>query len=552
MLKILFIRNFTLIDELSTSFYDGFSVITGETGAGKSIILGALGMLLGNRADTKLIKQGEQKCVIEAHFDLSRYPLNDFFDENDIEFDSEDTILRRELNINGKSRAFINDTPVSLITLKELGDMLVDIHSQHQNLLLNQENFQLNVIDTIAQNQKEREAFTTVFDTYIQKKAALNDLKSTLEKNKENEEFMRFQLNELAEANLQEDEQEELEEQSQTMSHAEEIKQLLYNIDSLLHNEQNGMIEQLRNVANTTEELQHLYPSFNELSERTNSAYIELKDIADEISSKCDSFDFDPRQLELINSRLDLIYRLEKKHHVDSIGELLNIQRKLEKDVSQLDNSEEDLAELQREVDELYTKAEELGKTLSKTREKSAKVIEKEVLSKLTLLGIPNARFSIEIAPKAIGKDGLDKVNFMFSANKGTALNPISQVASGGEIARLMLALKAMISGQVKLPTIIFDEIDTGVSGRIAEQMANIMEEMGNNNRQVISITHLPQIAAKGKHHYKVTKSETSDGTKSELTQLSDEQRITEIAQMLSGSNITEAAISNAKELLNS
>lgn len=552
MLKILYIRNFTLIDELSTSFYDGFSVITGETGAGKSIILGALGMLLGNRADTKLIKQGEQKCVIEAHFDLSRYPLNDFFDENDIEFDSEDTILRRELNINGKSRAFINDTPVSLITLKELGDMLVDIHSQHQNLLLNQENFQLNVIDTIAQNQKEREAFTTVFDTYIQKKAALNDLKSTLEKNKENEEFMRFQLNELAEANLQEDEQEELEEQSQTMSHAEEIKQLLYNIDSLFHNEQNGMIEQLRNVANTTEELQHLYPSFNELSERTNSAYIELKDIADEISSKCDSFDFDPRQLELINSRLDLIYRLEKKHHVDSIGELLNIQRKLEKDVSQLDNSEEDLAELQREVDELYTKAEELGKTLSKTREKSAKVIEKEVLSKLTLLGIPNARFSIEIAPKAIGKDGLDKVNFMFSANKGTALNPISQVASGGEIARLMLALKAMISGQVKLPTIIFDEIDTGVSGRIAEQMANIMEEMGNNNRQVISITHLPQIAAKGKHHYKVTKTETTDGTKSELMQLTDEQRITEIAQMLSGSNITEAAISNAKELLNS
>lgn len=552
MLKILYIRNFTLIDELSTSFYDGFSVITGETGAGKSIILGALGMLLGNRADTKLIKQGEQKCVIEAHFDLSRYPLNDFFDENDIEFDSEDTILRRELNINGKSRAFINDTPVSLITLKELGDMLVDIHSQHQNLLLNQENFQLNVIDTIAQNQKEREAFTTVFDTYIQKKAALNDLKSTLEKNKENEEFMRFQLNELAEANLQEDEQEELEEQSQTMSHAEEIKQLLYNIDSLFHNEQNGMIEQLRNVANTTEELQHLYPSFNELSERTNSAYIELKDIADEISSKCDSFDFDPRQLELINSRLDLIYRLEKKHHVDSIGELLNIQRKLEKDVSQLDNSEEDLAELQHEVDELYTKAEELGKTLSKTRAKAAKVIEKEVLTKLALLGIPNARFTIEITPKAIGKDGFDKVNFLFSANKGTALSPISQVASGGEIARLMLALKAMISGQVKLPTIIFDEIDTGVSGRIAEQMANIMEEMGNNNRQVISITHLPQIAAKGKHHYKVTKSETSDGTKSELTQLSDEQRITEIAQMLSGSNITEAAISNAKELLNS
>ena len=552
MLKILYIRNFTLIDELSTSFYDGFSVITGETGAGKSIILGALGMLLGNRADTKLIKQGEQKCVIEAHFNLSRYPLNDFFDENDIEFDSEDTILRRELNVNGKSRAFINDTPVPLNTLKELGDMLVDIHSQHQNLLLNQENFQLNVVDTIAQNQNERTAFASLYDSFQHAKGLLSELESTLFRNRKDEDYMRFQLNELTEANLHEGEQEELEEQSRTMSHAEDIKQLIYNIDSLLHNEQNGVIEQLRNVTNSAEELQRLYPAFNELCERTNSAYIELKDIADEISSKGDAFDFDPRQLEQINSRLDLIYSLEKKHHVDSIGELISIQKQLEENVSKLDNGEEELAELQRKVDELYAKAEAQGTVLSKTRAKAAKVIEKEVLTKLALLGIPNARFTIEITQKAIGKDGFDKVNFLFSANKGTALSPISQVASGGEIARLMLALKAMISGQVKLPTIIFDEIDTGVSGRIAEQMANIMEEMGNNNRQVISITHLPQIAAKGKHHYKVTKSETSDGTKSELTQLTDEQRITEIAQMLSGSNITEAAISNAKELLNS
>lgn len=551
MLKQLYIKNFTLIDELDIPLYPGFSVITGETGAGKSIILGAIGLLLGNRADSKAIKAGRDRCVIEAHFDLSKYGMQDFFDANDIDYDAEDTIIRRELTAAGKSRAFINDTPVPLSKMRELGEQLVDIHSQHQNLLLQKEDFQLSVVDIIAHDEKQKKAYLAEYKNYKKAKQQLEDLKAEIAKNRENEEFMRFQFKELDDANLQEGELEQLEQEAETLSHSEDIKTALYEADNALSGEDGSILDKLKNAAQQIDNIKEVYPDVKEVAERMQSSYIELKDIAQEISGSVDNVEFDPNRLETINSRLDQLYSLQQKFHVENVEELIATRERINEQLQHIDNGDEDIEEQEKQVALLLVKAEKLASELTAIRTKSARKIEEEMKKRLIPLGIPNVRFEISFSAKPLSSDGVDKVNFLFSANRSTLLQPVSQVASGGEIARVMLSLKAMISGAVKLPTIIFDEIDTGVSGKIAEKMAEIMTEMGNLNRQVISITHLPQIASMGTHHYKVLKEENEEGTLSHMKELNEQQRIEEIAQMLSGSDITPAALANAKELLN-
>lgn len=550
MLKQLYIKNFTLIDELNIQMHPGFSVITGETGAGKSIILGAIGLLLGNRADSKSIKAGRDRCVIEAHFDLSKYDMQQFFTDNDIDEDLLDTIIRRELTAAGKSRAFINDTPVSLTKMRELGEQLVDIHSQHQNLLLQKEDFQLNVVDIIAQDEKQRKNYEAAYNQYKQANQKLNALKAEIEKNRENEDFLRFQFKELDEAQLQNGEQEELEQEYEMLSHSEDIKTALYQADNHLSGDDGNIIERLKQASEQLANIKDVYPEVTELLERIDSSYIELKDIAQEINGLTDHVEFDPARLETINERLDKLNSLQQKFHVRDLGELIETYHQLKEQLSHIDHSDEDVEALEQEVTQLLEKAQKQAKELTAIRTKAAQKVEEEMKQRLIPLGIPNVRFSISLTEKPLSHDGGDKVSFLFSANKSTPLQPVTQVASGGEIARVMLSLKAMISGAVKLPTIIFDEIDTGVSGKIAEKMAQIMVEMGNHERQVLSITHLPQIAAMGSHHYKVSKEETDEGTISRMTELSQQERIQEIAQMLSGSDVSEAALANAKELL--
>lgn len=550
MLKQLYIKNFTLIDELNIQMHPGFSVITGETGAGKSIILGAIGLLLGNRADSKSIKAGRDRCVIEAHFDLSKYDMQQFFTDNDIDEDLSDTIIRRELTAAGKSRAFINDTPVSLTKMRELGEQLVDIHSQHQNLLLQKEDFQLNVVDIIAQDEKQRKNYEAAYNQYKQANQKLNALKAEIEKNRENEDFLRFQFKELDEAQLQNGEQEELEQEYEMLSHSEDIKTALYQADNHLSGDDGNIIERLKQTSEQLANIKDVYPEVTELLERIDSSYIELKDIAQEVNGLTDHVEFDPARLETINERLDKLNSLQQKFHVRDLGELIEAYHQLKEQLSHIDHSDEDVEALEQEVTQLLENAQKQAKELTAIRTKAAKKVEEEMKQRLIPLGIPNVRFSISLTEKPLSHDGGDKVSFLFSANKSTPLQPVTQVASGGEIARVMLSLKAMISGAVKLPTIIFDEIDTGVSGKIAEKMAQIMVEMGNHERQVLSITHLPQIAAMGSHHYKVSKEETDKGTISRMTELSQQERVQEIAQMLSGSDVSEAALANAKELL--
>ena len=550
MLKHLYIKNFTLIDELDIELHQGFSVITGETGAGKSIILGAIGLLLGQRADSKAIKNGADKCVIEAHFDLSNYAMEAFFDENEIEFDAADTIIRRELTAAGKSRSFINDTPVSLSMLKELGEQLVDVHSQHQNLLLQKQDFQLNVVDIIAQDAQQLDAYQQTYSQLQTAKSQLQELKDNIERNRQNLDFLQFQYEELENAKLAVDEQEELEQQSETMEHAEDIKTALYEADNALAADETGAVTLVRSAFHSLKGISQVMPNSAELSERLDSCYIELKDIADEVNSMLETTDFDPAELDRINARLDRIYELEKKYHVDTVDELISRRDELKQQLEGIENSDEALAELETKCQQLTDKSRQQANELTKLRQQAAAQIEDQLRQRLVPLGMPNVRFEVNVHQGELNKNGQDSVSFLFSANTSTPLQPVAQVASGGEIARVMLSLKAMISGAVKLPTIIFDEIDTGVSGKMAEKMAEMMQEMGRMERQVISITHLPQIAALGSHHYRVSKEETPQGTISRMEELTEQQRIGEIAQMLSGSDVSDAAIQNAKELL--
>ena len=550
MLKHLYIKNFALIDILDIDLYPGFSVITGETGAGKSIVLGAIGLLLGQRADLKALKQGADRCVIEAHFDLSRYDLKPFFDENDIEYDANDCIIRRELTAAGKSRAFINDTPVQLSMLKELGERLVDVHSQHQNLLLNKQDFQMSVLDIIADDAKQLADYKATYEAYHQAANELETIKEEIERNRQNVDFLQFQYQELEDARLSIGEQEELEQKSDTMTHAEDIKSALYTADNALQTESTGIVPQLHIAMNALKGIAHVFPEAEELATRMDSTYIELKDIAQEVNGLLEDVDFDPQELDSINERLDRLYSLQKKYHADDTEALIALRDSLKEQLDHIDNSDDTLQRLHQQVEQLKAQCQQKADTLTKLRTKAARKIESEMQQRLIPLGMPNIRFQVSISQENLAANGQDKVAYLFSANTSTPLQPVSQVASGGEIARVMLALKAMISGAVKLPTIIFDEIDTGVSGKIAEKMAEIMHEMGSHERQVISITHLPQIAALGAAHYKVEKEETPQGTTSRMEMLTPDERITEIAQMLSGSKVTDAAIQNAKQLL--
>ena len=550
MIRHLYIRNFTIIEELDIDLFPGFSVITGETGAGKSIVLGAIGLLKGQRADSKMIRHGADRCVVEAHFDLSKYDMQAFFTDNDIDYDAADCIVRREITSAGKSRAFINDTPVSLAILKELGESLIDVHSQHQNLLLGRQDFQLSVVDIIADSHKELADYREAYALMKDRERELKRVKEEIETNRSKADFMQYQYDELNAAKLIDGEQDELEQKAERMSHSEEIKTALYEADNSLSADDTGAITLLRSARSALNQVEKVLPIAGELAARMDSAYIELKDIAQEISGQLDEVDFNPADLDSVNNRLDKIYSLEKKYHVESVGELIALRDELERQLGDIENTDERLNELQAAVDKATAKCRKLADILSGKRKKSSKAIQTEVMDRLVSLGMPNVRFEIQITQDNLSANGQDTIDFLFSANKNGTLQQVAQVASGGEIARLMLSLKAMVSGAVKLPTIIFDEIDTGVSGKIAEKMAQIMKEMGDCERQVISITHLPQIAALGSTHYKVFKEDTADGTVSRMQLLTDDERINEIAQMLSGSNITEAAISNAKALL--
>lgn len=550
MLRSLYIQNYALIEKLDISFDSGFSVITGETGAGKSIILGAIGLLLGQRADVKAIRIGASKCVIEARFEISAYDMQSFFEENELEYE-EECILRREVSASGKSRAFINDTPASLSQMKELGEQLIDVHSQHQNLLLNKEGFQLNVLDILSHNEDALSAYQAVYHEWKQAQQDLEALIARAGQDKTDEDYIRFQLEQLEEARLSSGEQEELEQEAETLSHAEEIKAGLFRAGQTLYSDEGGLISGLKECLNTMLGLQNVYPAAGEFAERLESAYIELKDISQEISDKEEEVEFNPERLEEVNERLNLIYTLQQKHRVSTVDELLALTDEYAAKLSAITSSDEDIEELKSRCDALYNKVKKQAAVLTKARTAAAREVEKQMSARLIPLGMPNVRFQVEMGVrKEPGVYGADTVNFLFSANKNGALQSISSVASGGEIARVMLSIKAMIAGAVKLPTIVFDEIDTGVSGEIADRMADIMQEMGEQDRQVISITHLPQIAARGCAHYKVYKQDNETETNSHIRRLNDGERVEEIAHMLSGVTLTEAALNNARVLL--
>lgn len=551
MLQAIYIQNYALIDKLDIDFTPGFSVITGETGAGKSIILGAIGLLLGQRADVKAIKNGATKCIVEARFRIATYGLEDFFAENDIEYDEEECIIRREVSANGKSRAFINDTPASLSQMKILGEKLIDVHSQHQNLLLNKEGFQLNILDILAQDEKELSDYQKSYRDYRQVCHDLEDFIVQAEKSRQDEDYLRFQLEQLEEANLQAGEQVSLEQEAETLSHAEDILAGLYKAGQLMDGDENGTLALTKECIQTLQNVSKVYPPAQEWLERLDSCYIELKDLAREISGSQEAVEFNPARLDFVNERLNLIYTLQQKHHVKSVEELIALTADYRMRLDAITSFDERIAALRNRQQELYQTVLQKAEVLTEVRTRSARYIESQMESLLVPLGMPNVRFAVELSPrKEPDAKGMDSVTFLFSANKNGTLQNVASIASGGEIARVMLSLKAMIAGAVKLPTIIFDEIDTGVSGSIAEKMALIMQDMGRQNRQVISITHLPQIAARGIAHYKVYKEDTETGTNSHIRRLSDEERVQEIAHMLSGATLTEAAMNNARALL--
>lgn len=551
MLQSIYIQNYALIDKLDIDFTSGFSVITGETGAGKSIILGAIGLLLGQRADVKAIKNASSKCIVEARFRIASYNMEDFFTQNDIDFDPEECILRREVSINGKSRAFINDTPASLAQMKLLGEKLIDIHSQHQNLLLNKEGFQLNILDILAQDDKEVKVYIDLYNKYRKICHELEEFILQADKSRQDEDYIRFQLEQLEEAQLQEGEQSALEKEAETLSHSEDIKSGLYKAEQLIDGDEDGTLSLTKECIQTLQSIDRVYTPAQEWTERLNSCYIELKDLSMEIRGAQEEVEFNPNRLEYVNERLNLIYSLQQKHRTDTIEGLIELTARYRKQLDAITSFDDRIEELNQQKAQFYMQVIKQGEVLTQLRTQAARYIESQMEALLIPLGMPNVRFAVELTPrKEPDSKGMDSVTFLFSANKNGTLQNVASIASGGEIARVMLSLKAMIAGAVKLPTIIFDEIDTGVSGSIAEKMALIMQDMGRQNRQVISITHLPQIAARGIAHYKVYKEDTETGTNSHIRRLTDEERVKEIANMLSGSTLTEAAMNNARALL--
>ena len=550
MLKSLHIRNFVLIDRLDITFDQGFSVVTGETGAGKSIILGALGLVLGGRADAKSARAGADKCVIEAEFDISDYGLEGFFRENDLEYDATSCLLRRELTAAGKSRAFINDSPVPLTTVKALGDHLIDIHSQHQNLLLADTRFQLNVVDIMAGAAPLMQVYTERYNAYRAAEHRLDELKAAAEKNSQNADYLRFQVDELTVARLRTGEQAELEAELETLAHAEEIKGALYKTADSLGDDETGVLTRLSESLSLIEGIAAYLPAAADYAERLSTARIDLADLHAEVDSLKEDVDFDPERMAYVNDRLNIIYSLQRKHRVESVEALIALLSDYTDQLAAIDSFDERLATLTRERDEAREALLAEAAALTKQRTKAAADIERRIVKRMRTLGIPNTRFRIDFTPRPKpAADGMDEVAFLFSANKNEELRPVAQTASGGEISRLMLCIKAMIAGFAALPAIIFDEIDTGVSGEISDKMADIMHDLGCK-MQVITITHQPQIAAKGSAHYYVYKEDTADRTLTRIRPLTSDERVSEIARMLSGATLTDAAIANARALL--
>ncbi len=551
MLKEVHIRNYVLIDRLDIQLREGFSVMTGETGAGKSIILGAMNLLLGGRADSRTIRQGADKCTIEGTFSISGYGLEQFFVDNELDFDPDETIMRRELSASGKSRAFINDTPVTLTQLRDLGCRLIDIHSQHQNLALGTQPFQLDVVDTIAANSAAKSAYGQSFEHWSELKTRLARLKAEFESDNTDREYLEFQFEGLDNARLVSGEQEELEQEADILDHAEEIKQELFNAAQILSGDEDGCIPKLRSALQSLRSAQKNYPQAQELAERLDSCLIELKDIAATADDAQESVNFDPARLEQVNERLDLIYSLLKKHKKENITQLLELAESIRTHLDRTGSYEFDIEQLTAQTETARQEMDKMADRLTETRKKASQAIIKDIKELLVPLGIPNVQFGIDIQP-ATGFDrtGHDDLKFMFSANKSVPMQELQAVASGGEIARVMLCIKSLMAGACALPTIIFDEIDTGVSGAVAERMAMLMKQMSAGGRQVLAITHLPQIAALGQTHYKVFKTDDQDATHTRIALLEGDDRIREIAGMMSGSTLTQAALDNAKALI--
>lgn len=554
MLLSLSIKNYALISELHIEFERGFSVITGETGAGKSILLGAIGLLLGGRAETRMLKTGAKRCTIEAEFNLKGYHMDAFFEENDIDFDGESCIIRRELTDAGKSRAFINDTPAQVTQLRALGNQLIDIHSQHQNLLLGQEDFQLNVLDIIARNQTQRDAYTAAYSAYHTSLLRLKEAEEALSRGRDDEDYLRFQLQQLDELQLEAGKQEEMEQEAQVLEHAEEIREALWTTEQLLQGDDrsdNGILPALRAAERQLSSIASLLPAAEELTERIGNCQIELRDIAMELNGQADDIDVNPSRLETVHEWLSALYSAMQKHHVQEEQQLIDLAEDFRRRLALIDNSDEQLTALREACQQTQQSLLQAGEHLTASRREAACEVERQMCELLVPLGIPNVQFQVAVTPRTEpASSGMDNVCFLFCANKNGQLQPISDIASGGEIARVMLSLKALISSAVQQPTIIFDEIDTGVSGQMAERMATMMRTMGDGGRQVISITHLPQIAAMGRHHYRVYKEDSDEGTTSHIERLDDEARITELAHMLSGAEVTTEAVANAKTLL--
>lgn len=550
MLHHLTISHYALIEHLDIDFNSGFTVITGQTGAGKSIMLGALNLLLGGRADAKSIQSGEKKCTVEASFNIENLALESFFARNDIDFDATDCIIRREVLQSGKSRAFINDTPVPAAKLKEIGASLIDIHSQHQNLLIRNEHFLIDTLDIIAAHPQVVSDYKCLYGQCKQAELVLSQLQERSIKGRTDQEYLTFQLNQIDEAQLQPEEQDALENEQHLLAHAEEIKQAFYQAKGLLNTDEMSLSQNLRQAAETLEAISDNYPEATDLAERLRSVRIEVEDIEAEVESKAEEIEYDPQRLNYVEERLNIIYELEQKHNATTIADVLDIAEKLRIELDSIENIEEDIKKQQAEVERLRALRNKLAAQLSKGRKAAAKIMELELIKVLTTLGMPNARMEMQITPRtAPDASGNDNVIFLFSANKNVPLQDVSAIASGGEIARMMLALKSLIAKRTNLPTIVFDEIDTGVSGTMAECMAQVMQGIAANC-QVICITHLPQIAARGAHHMLVYKEDSEGFTRSHIIPLTQAQRVEEIAHMLSGSELTDAAIDNAKALM--
>ena len=550
MLQHLTISNYALIEHLDINFDTGFSVITGETGAGKSIMLGALALLCGQRADAKTIKAGAQKCVVEAEYMVAGLGLEHFFEDNELDFDGVSCVVRREVTAAGKSRAFLNDTPVSLSTLKSLSTYLIDVHSQHQNLLMGREDFLIAILDVVAANTALREEYQTIYQEWMSCKRQLQDFRERMHSENIDVSYISFQLQQLDEAQLRSGEQEELEAELDVLSHAEDIKRMLSVSAQALTSDEYDVCQQLKVAVQNLNRIEAFYGESKELAERLESCRIEIADVCAELEQAAEDVAYNPERMACIEDRLSLIYTLQKKHHCATIDDLLALTARLQEQMDEAQNADQKLAELEARVAKSFARLEDVAKQLTTTRVQASALVGAQIVAHLQELGMPAAQIQFERSERSTpDASGMDSLKLLFSANKNVPVQDVAQIASGGEIARLMLSFKAMLANHQQLPTIVFDEIDTGVSGKMADAMARMMQKM-SGNCQVICITHLPQIAALGQTHYYVYKSDEGDTTHSQIKCLDQEARIQELAKMLSGENITEAAIQNAKSLL--